>query len=100
VLKGRHTVVAAPQDRPYVCDLGNCNLATAGSGDVLTGIIGALLCNHSPVPAAAAGVFLHAAAADQWRDHHGADRGMIASDIIGLIPQVISWAQARVSCAE
>ncbi|MBW2523612.1 MAG: NAD(P)H-hydrate dehydratase, partial [Deltaproteobacteria bacterium] len=85
VLKGRNTVIAAPDGRRFVCTRGNALLGTAGSGDVLTGMVGALLCVASPVGAACAAVFLHATVADLWRGDHGVDRGMIASDIIDAI---------------
>jgi len=89
VLKGRHTLIAGPDGALFVCTRGNAALATAGSGDVLTGMISALLCVAEPAAAACAGVFLHAAAADQWCDAHGADRGLVASDLIAAIPDLI-----------
>jgi NAD(P)H-hydrate epimerase len=66
-------------------------LATGGSGDVLTGMIGALLCGApSPEEAACAGVFLHGVAAELWCKQHGADRGMIAGDISSLVPDAMA----------
>lgn len=90
VLKGPNTIVAAPSNTMRMCDRGNAALATAGSGDVLTGILAALLCNAPPLNAASAAVFLHAITADQWRERTAADRGMLAGDIIDAIPQAIA----------
>lgn len=65
VLKGHKTLVASPDTEIYVNESGNAGLATAGSGDVLGGIIGSLLAQGVPVfEAACAGVWLHGAAAD------------------------------------
>jgi NAD(P)H-hydrate epimerase len=64
-------------------------MATAGTGDVLTGLIGALLCQHlTPLQAAQCGVYLHGLAGDRVRDRLG-DSGLIASDLIGEIPYAI-----------
>jgi len=65
VLKGAGTIVANPQGNYWVCPFGNPVLATAGSGDILSGIIGALLASgYSSCDAAVTGVALHAIAAD------------------------------------
>lgn len=65
VLKGRHTLIASPDGRLTENHSGNPGLATAGSGDVLTGIIAALLAQGIAADeAAAGGVWLHGAAAD------------------------------------
>ncbi|HEZ3820207.1 TPA: NAD(P)H-hydrate dehydratase, partial [Neisseria meningitidis] len=64
VLKGHKTLVASPDTEIYVNESGNAGLATAGSGDVLGGIIGSLLAQGVPVfEAACAGAWLHGAAA-------------------------------------
>ena len=66
---------------PWVCDRGNPGMATAGSGDVLTGIIAALLAGGAePSIAAAAGVLIHAEAGD--RAARAGERGVIAGDLI------------------
>ena len=59
LLKGSTTVVAAPNGRAYVNPTGTPLLATAGTGDVLTGVIAALLCRAPALEAAAAGAWLH-----------------------------------------
>jgi NAD(P)H-hydrate epimerase len=94
VLKGRNTIVAAAGRTPFVCTRGSAVLATAGSGDVLTGVMGALLCVAGPLDAACAAVWLHAAAADLWAARHRADRGLIASDLIAELPDAMAEARA------
>ncbi len=85
LLKGPTTVVAAPGGRVLLVDRGDQRLATAGSGDVLAGLVGALLAaGVEPARAAAAGAWLHAAAAGL-----GPAEGLLAGDIVELIPQAI-----------
>jgi NAD(P)H-hydrate epimerase len=80
VLKGAGTVVHARGASPAICDRGNPGMAVAGMGDVLTGVIAALLAQGVPAAAAArAGVWLHAAAGD--RASLAGERGLIASDL-------------------
>lgn len=65
VLKGHGTLVAEPGGRLYFCSRGNAGMATAGMGDVLAGVIGALLAQGlGPLEAAVLGVYLHALAGD------------------------------------
>lgn len=90
VLKGARTIVATPDKRMFICMAGNPVLATAGSGDVLTGIISAFACHLSPEQAACAGVLVHALAGDLWRARTGSDRGMLASEIAALVPEVLA----------
>ena len=87
VLKGAHTIVAAPDGRIAVSPIACPALATAGSGDVLGGIVGALACHLAPFDAACAGVLLHGLAGESWvRTHGGADRGLLASEIADALP--------------
>jgi NAD(P)H-hydrate epimerase len=89
VLKGAHTVIASPDARLAVSPVACPALATAGSGDVLGGIIGALSCHLPTFEAACAGVMLHALAGEAWvRAHAHADRGMLASDIAEQLPSL------------
>jgi NAD(P)H-hydrate epimerase len=89
VLKGARTLVQGPGSTPWVCDRGNPGLATAGSGDVLTGVIAALLAGGAaPELAAAAGVLVHAEAGD--RAAHAGERGMIAGDVIAELRGVVN----------
>ena len=85
LLKGPATVVASPKGDVLVVDHGDERLATAGSGDVLAGMIGALLAaGVDPARAAAAAAWLHADAA-----RRGPRRGLLAGDIIDLIPSAL-----------
>jgi NAD(P)H-hydrate epimerase len=68
---------------------GNPLLATAGSGDVLSGIVAAFLAGGAPpFDAARAAVYVHGLAADLAMDTYG-DRGMLAGDLLPLIPRAI-----------
>ncbi|MDO5690217.1 MAG: NAD(P)H-hydrate dehydratase [Tissierellia bacterium] len=88
VLKGSGTIVSH-QQRQYINPNGNTGMATAGSGDVLTGMITSLLGQQiHPYEAAVLGVFLHGSAGDLAADDLGED-GMIAGDIIEAIPHAI-----------
>lgn len=91
VLKGAHTLIANPAGEIRVAVFANPVLATAGSGDVLAGIIGALAATLPPFDAACAGVALHALAAESWCAETGADRGMLAGDILGHMPA--AWGE-------
>jgi hydroxyethylthiazole kinase-like uncharacterized protein yjeF len=82
VLKGAHTIIAGPDSRIAVSPVSCPALATAGSGDVLAGVIGAMACTMARFEAACAGVMLHALAGESWsRAHSNADRGMLAHEI-------------------
>src|SRR3989339_23010 len=88
VLKGHHTVVASA-DKVYVNKTGNPGMATAGSGDVLTGIISALLGQGlDGWTAAKTGVYLHGLAGDLAAKEK-TQAALIASDIIDHIPEGI-----------
>lgn len=81
VLKGHHTVVTLPDGRQFFNTTGNAGMATAGSGDVLTGLILSLLAQgYPPEHAAMLGVFLHGAAGDAYA-HDNDPRTLIASDL-------------------
>lgn len=93
VLKGCGTVVASPSGEYAICPRGNPGMATAGSGDVLTGIIAALLGQGlSCFDAAKAGVLAHAVAGDLAADKTG-EMALIAGDIINKLPRV--WRSAE-----
>ncbi|MEE4217957.1 MAG: NAD(P)H-hydrate dehydratase [Xanthomonadales bacterium] len=90
VLKGCGSVVADPAGRYAICPLGNPGMATAGSGDVLSGIIGAMLAQGLGAwEAALAGVVAHASAGDLAAQQLG-QRGLIASDITSFLPAVLN----------
>ncbi len=89
VLKGGKTVVADPSGKVYVNQTGNPGMAKGGSGDVLTGMIAALLAQgFSRWQAARFGVFLHGLAGDLAVRKTG-EAGMLAGDLIDFIPQAI-----------
>jgi hydroxyethylthiazole kinase-like uncharacterized protein yjeF len=90
LLKGDDTIVAAPDGRAAVSPGGAPALATAGTGDVLSGVIGAYLSKGmDPFHAACAGVFLHARAGRLAQTTIGAE-GVIAGDVIALLPRARS----------
>jgi NAD(P)H-hydrate epimerase len=90
VLKGDDTLVAAPSGRVAISRGSAPALATAGTGDVLSGVIGALLAKGMPVATAAcAGVYLHVRAGQLAAAPHGPD-GVIASDVISALPAAMS----------
>lgn len=81
VLKGAGTVVAAPGRAPVVIGAGNPGMATGGMGDVLSGVVAALLAQGLPAfEAAVAGALLHAAAGDAAARVDG-ERGLLPSDL-------------------
>jgi NAD(P)H-hydrate repair Nnr-like enzyme with NAD(P)H-hydrate dehydratase domain len=86
LLKGRHTLVAAPWGRVRVTTTGVPWLATAGAGDVLAGLIGALLAaGLGPYDAASVGSWLHGAAATL------ASRGgpLVAGEVARAVPEIV-----------
>jgi NAD(P)H-hydrate epimerase len=86
VLKGHHTVIAAPAGKLYFNNTGNAGMATGGSGDVLTGIITALLAQkYTPEDAALLGVYIHGLAGD-FAANEISEEAMIAGDIIDYLP--------------
>ena len=101
VLKGAQTVVAAPDGRASLNATGNPALASGGTGDVLTGLIGGFLAQGlAPWDAARLGVYLHGLAADFFVSHHG-QRGMIAGDLLTVLPQMLAeFSQGTIPPAE
>jgi len=90
--KGPDTVIAAPGGTAIIDASGPPHLATAGSGDVLTGIVAGCLSQAMPaLPAAAAAARLHGAAARR----HG--RGMIAGDLIDSLPEALAELDAELA---
>jgi len=90
VLKGTGTLVATEGGNLWLCKEGNPGMATAGMGDVLAGIIGALLCQGLvPGDAAIAGVWLHSRAAD-LAAADGGERGLLASDLWGYLRRLVN----------
>jgi NAD(P)H-hydrate epimerase len=88
VLKGAYTSISTADDFCYFNSTGNPGMATAGSGDVLTGmILGLLSQQYSPLQAAILGVYLHGLAGDRATAKYG-EEAMIATDIIDHIGDV------------
>ncbi|MBI4285336.1 MAG: NAD(P)H-hydrate dehydratase [Chloroflexi bacterium] len=89
VLKGAYTVIAAPDGRVRVSPFANPGMASAGTGDVLSGAIAGLVAQGlSLFDAATLGVYLHGQAGEVVRDRLG-DTGMIATDLLPELPLVI-----------
>ena len=89
LLKGAHSIIASPDGRARINPFVNPGLATAGTGDVLAGLIAGFLAQGlSTFHAAAAGAYVHGAAAEQVSAEIG-DTGMAASDLLPAIPRAI-----------
>jgi NAD(P)H-hydrate epimerase len=89
VLKGHQTLIAEPDGGVHVNPTGNPGMASGGTGDVLAGMIAALLARGlDPADAACTGVYLHGLAGDMVRDEIG-DTGMAAMDVAEKIPRAI-----------
>lgn len=92
VLKGAGSVIAEPAGVRGICAHGNPGMASAGMGDVLSGVIGALLAQgHGPAAAAALGTCLHSLAGDRAARLHG-EVSLLATD---LLPQMIELLRSR-----
>ena len=90
LLKGPTTIVAAPTGQTYLVTNGDERLATAGTGDVLSGVIAALLAaGVPPFEAAAAGAWIHGAAGSR-----SPRVGAVASDLVAALPAVLQELSA------
>lgn len=89
VLKGARTIIADPEGNIFINSTGNSGMATAGCGDVLTGMIAGLLAQKlSTLDAAKLAVFLHGLAGDLVLEEKG-KYSLIATDLIDKIPAAI-----------
>ena len=94
LLKGPATLVARPDGQLSINVTGSAVLASAGTGDVLSGLIGALLAQAAAAhQAAGLGAWAHGAAADAWA-RENAGRGLLASDLLERLPQALALAGA------
>ncbi|HZF41117.1 MAG TPA: NAD(P)H-hydrate dehydratase, partial [Blastocatellia bacterium] len=93
VLKGSRTIIASPDGEVYVNPTGNAGMATAGSGDVLTGLVAGLLAQRpsEPLEATVAAVYLHGLAGDLAANKLGM-RPLVASDIIANLSEAMLQA--------
>ncbi|MEM7803154.1 MAG: ADP/ATP-dependent (S)-NAD(P)H-hydrate dehydratase, partial [Chloroflexota bacterium] len=89
LLKGAYTVIASPDGKTYVLPFANPLLATAGSGDVLAGIIASLMGQGvSPLKGTVVAGYLHGLAGEVAAQSFG-DRGLLASELIDYLPEAI-----------
>lgn len=94
ILKGARSVVAGAGEL-RVCAEGTAALGVAGTGDVLSGVLGALTLSLAPLDAAIAGTLLHALSGEAAAV---ADRGLIASEVADAVPRILAgelWSEAR-----
>lgn len=97
VLKGSRTVIGAADGDVYINPTGNAGMATAGAGDVLSGIIGGLLAQKmDSFDAAVCGVYIHGLAGDAAAEDLG-EAGIIAGDISRAVPIAVAGLKAGVS---
>jgi len=90
VMKGAYTVIACPDGQIYLNPTGNPGLATAGTGDILSGMIGAFLAQgYSACGSCLAAVYIHGLAADEAKKNTG-EIGMIATDLLEFIPRLVN----------
>ncbi|NLV16514.1 MAG: NAD(P)H-hydrate dehydratase [Syntrophomonadaceae bacterium] len=95
VLKGANTVVADPGGELYLNVTGNPGMATAGSGDVLTGVISGLISQGlRPNVAASIGVYLHGKAGNLVKERNG-ERGLVAGDMVRILAEVIKGIEDK-----
>ncbi|MBC7332055.1 MAG: NAD(P)H-hydrate dehydratase [Synergistetes bacterium] len=89
VLKGARTIISSPDGRTYINPTGNPGMATGGTGDVLTGMIGGLIAQGlTPLEASCAGVFLHGLTGDIVASKKG-ELPLIASDLLDFLPEAL-----------
>ena len=91
LLKGARTLIGAPGELPIVNPTGTPAMATAGSGDVLSGVLAAnLAALRDPLRAACVAAYLHGASGEAWVAAHGSDRGLVAHELADGIPRALA----------
>ncbi len=95
ILKGEHTVVAEPGGKIWINNTGNPGMSTGGTGDILTGMVAAMVAQHPKdiSMAVIAAVHLHGLAGDAARDEIG-EVPMIATDLLSAFPEAVRRAKA------
>ncbi|WP_314733342.1 NAD(P)H-hydrate dehydratase [Anaerobacillus sp. CMMVII] len=94
VLKGPYTIVTTPRGKQFINTTGNASLAKGGSGDVLTGMVLALIMQQRDVQSAISNaVFLHGKAADYLTRNGWSPISVIASDLVTIMPHVLEQYQ-------
>jgi hydroxyethylthiazole kinase-like uncharacterized protein yjeF len=89
VLKGHPTLISTPKGEVFINPTGNPGMATGGTGDVLTGMIGGLVCQGFDIlPSLQIAVYLHGMAGDEGTQERG-EKSLIATDIIEKIPALL-----------
>lgn len=89
VLKGAGTLVVSGDGVPAICDRGNPGMASAGMGDVLTGVIAGIVAQKAELAAAArVGVLVHALAGDMAARR--GERGLLATDLLAYLPTCVN----------
>ncbi|MBL7749399.1 MAG: NAD(P)H-hydrate dehydratase, partial [Chitinophagaceae bacterium] len=93
ILKGHHSFIATPDGRGFFNSTGNAGMATAGSGDVLTGILTSLLAQgYSSVEASILGVYLHGLAGDLAAKSSSME-SMLAGDIVDRLGEAFRFIE-------
>ena len=93
VLKGAGTVIQVDEENAFVCPKGNPGMATAGMGDILSGIIAGLCAQGLSLPdAAKLGVWVHAVAGDEVAQTLGG-AGILASDLLDILPGILNCSK-------
>jgi NAD(P)H-hydrate epimerase len=98
LLKGENTLTTSPGKIIYRNPTGNPGMSTGGAGDVLTGVITGLLAQHlDPLHAAVVGAYIHGKAGDLFQQQTGGCTGLIATDLISLLPKALAECQRKES---
>ncbi|MEN9579547.1 MAG: hypothetical protein RJA70_2556 [Pseudomonadota bacterium] len=89
LLKGRYSLIADRNHQMVINSTGSSALATAGSGDILAGILAGLACQMLGRDAAVCAAWIHGRAAEVWQQRTGARRGLLAREIADEVPELL-----------
>lgn len=95
LLKGAYSFVGAPNQKIAIVAKPCSAIGTAGSGDVLSGVVAALAVEHPPLLATALAAHLHGRAGQMWTEVQGSDRGMVANDLAEHLPAAVAELARR-----